>query len=66
MWLRDFVPKDLEQSARILTYGYNSMLATESSKVRIGDLATSFLEALKDARSQKGVRSPRFPYCERY
>ncbi|KAI5838881.1 hypothetical protein DFP73DRAFT_588033 [Morchella snyderi] len=55
MWLRDFVPKDLEHSARILTYGYNSTLATESSKVRIGDLATSFLEALKRARSQKGT-----------
>jgi hypothetical protein len=66
MWLRDFVPKDLEHSARILTYGYNNTLATESSKVRIGDLATSFLEALKKARSQKGVRPPRFLYCERY
>lgn len=58
MWLRDFLPGDLEgngHSARILTYGYDTRLAGSISDATIKDLSKIFLEAVKGTRSQSKV-----------
>jgi hypothetical protein len=58
MWLRDFLPGDLEQNglyARILTYGYRSKLESSLSSASIYDYAQTFLEVLKTARAGSQV-----------
>lgn len=45
MWLRDALPKDIP-TARIMTYGYNSIIANSTSMQNLEDLATSFRDSL--------------------
>ncbi|MCJ1246224.1 hypothetical protein MMC30_003430 [Trapelia coarctata] len=49
VWLRDFLAQDVPE-ARILTYGYDTLVVKSQSKASIADLAKSFLEALKNCR----------------
>lgn len=53
MWLRDFLEEDLPQ-CRVMIYGYNSKLASNSTHT-IRDYTDSFLEELKKARQSKQV-----------
>jgi hypothetical protein len=56
MWLRDFLPKDLNSEApRIMIYGYDSALMKSRSDASIHEYARQFLEALKNARSIESV-----------
>jgi hypothetical protein len=58
MWLRDFLPEDLNQDGhhvRILTYGYDSTLVGSSSDASVHDSARRLLEAVKDSRCQPHV-----------
>jgi hypothetical protein len=58
MWLRDYLPLDLERqglSVRILIYGYDSNLVGTLSNASIHDYGKQFLEALKVARSSESV-----------
>jgi hypothetical protein len=48
MWLYDFLPKHFE-SARIMTYGYNSSLLKPNG-ARLSDHRKSFMEVLRNAR----------------
>lgn len=56
MWLKDFLPDDLEYPVRILTYGYNTVLAKPTERTdTFTDLARDFLEQLISVRGK--VRS---------
>lgn len=49
LWLRDFLPNTIPQ-ARILSYGYDTVLIENRNKSSIPDLAKSFLGAIHAAR----------------
>lgn len=53
MWLRDFLEEDLPH-CRVMIYGYNSKLASNSVHT-IPDYTDSFLEELKKAWQSKEV-----------
>lgn len=58
MWLRDFIPKDLEHHhhhTRVLTYGYDTTLAGSLSNVSVRDISKQFLKLLKSVRLRKEV-----------
>ena len=46
MWLRDFLPKDLDNNVRVLIYGYNSQLRNAASRSIIGDHVRMFKQRL--------------------
>ena len=51
MWLHDFVPEDIKQKVRIMTYGYDCKLAGEENRnVRLKNYREAFVQALKSAR----------------
>ncbi|KAI5837656.1 hypothetical protein DFP73DRAFT_531594 [Morchella snyderi] len=54
MWVRDFLAKDLkhrqEPRVRILTYGYNSGLLSNTSTAGIAEFAQGLLESVTNAR----------------
>jgi hypothetical protein len=56
MWLRDFLPQDLE-NLRIMTYGYNSSLkdSKKASEETMVDYRREFITALEDVRSTAEV-----------
>lgn len=59
MWLRDYLPEDLEPkslSARILTYGYDLKLPGSHSDAGIHDISQAFIRAVHAAKSH--VRKP--------
>ena len=49
MWLRDFLPKDMER-IRSVVYGYNTNLKQGNWKTTIHDLAKSMLDSLRSIR----------------
>jgi hypothetical protein len=49
MWLRDFLPKDFPQS-RIMTYGYNANVFTNTSTAKIADFRQALLLSLERVR----------------
>ncbi|KAL7782793.1 hypothetical protein V8C37DRAFT_397655 [Trichoderma ceciliae] len=49
MWLRDFLPKSIS-NARILTYGYDTMLYGSQSETSILELSRRLLESIKTIR----------------
>jgi hypothetical protein len=57
MWLRDFLPSAIPE-ARIMTYGYDSIVAFDGSASRILDPARDLMEKLraKRKRDEKEVR----------
>lgn len=62
MWLRDTLPRDLASDgrgnkiARIMVYGYDSIVATSENAQNLEDLATSFrtslYELINNSRAQ--------------
>ncbi|KAF2175380.1 hypothetical protein K469DRAFT_68283 [Zopfia rhizophila CBS 207.26] len=52
MWLRDYLPRDIQNQARILIYGYESQLQGGIvAKSIISDYSTSFCRNLMDIRT---------------
>lgn len=56
MWLRDYLPKDLQNRARILIYGYPSTLRGSHSRSSLGDYSACFMQDLMGIRSQHGIQ----------
>ncbi|RSL46584.1 hypothetical protein CEP54_013789 [Fusarium duplospermum] len=57
MWLRDYLPKDLQDRARILIYGYPSTLRNSHSQSSLGDYSACFMQDLMGIRSQHGIQN---------
>jgi len=56
MWLRDYLPRDIQNQARILIYGYESQLQGDViAKSIISDYSTSFCRNLMDIRTHPPV-----------
>jgi len=56
MWLRDFLPEQV-QGARILVYGYNSALIGPTTSVsNVKDFACDLLQRILDDRKDSEVR----------
>jgi len=49
MWLRDFLPEDIE-NIRVLLYGYNSKVDDSKSIQNVEDIAGTMLERLMNIR----------------
>jgi hypothetical protein len=61
MWLRDYLPKDIQNRARVLIYGYESQLQGASvAKSIISDYGNSFIQNLMDIRHHPSVCWPTF------
>ncbi|ESZ90971.1 hypothetical protein SBOR_8634 [Sclerotinia borealis F-4128] len=58
MWLRDFLPKDI-QNTRVLLYGYPSTVSGGQSMEKVEDIATTFLNRL--ALLRKATSTPKRP-----
>jgi hypothetical protein len=56
IWLRDFLPSQV-QNARIMSYGYNSVVAFSKSVAGIDEFAQDLLNRLEDERETGQVRS---------
>ncbi len=51
MWLRDYLPKDIQDRARILIYGYESQLdGAKTAKSILSDFGSAFIQNLMDIR----------------
>lgn len=62
MWLRDYLPRDIQNRARILIYGYESQLhGANTAKSIISDYGNSFIQSLMDLRDHPSVRSSPSP-----
>ncbi|KAI9763914.1 MAG: hypothetical protein M1840_009026 [Geoglossum simile] len=57
MWLRDFLPESIT-NARILSYGYDTILPGSRSTASILELSRKFLESVKAIRSQREKYRP--------
>ncbi|TPX13492.1 uncharacterized protein E0L32_005963 [Thyridium curvatum] len=55
MWLLDYLPKDLQQKARILIYGYPSALQGSRSQSSLGDYSNCFMQDLMGIRSHPAM-----------
>ncbi|KFY93704.1 hypothetical protein V500_03565, partial [Pseudogymnoascus sp. VKM F-4518 (FW-2643)] len=57
MWLRDYLPRDIQNRARILIYGYESQLhGANTAKSIISDYGNSFMQSLMDLRQHPSCR----------
>ncbi|KAF4955463.1 hypothetical protein FSARC_11830 [Fusarium sarcochroum] len=56
MWLRDYLPKDLQGRARILIYGYPSALQDGNNQSSLSDYSACFMQDLMGIRSQHGIQ----------
>ncbi|KAH8586231.1 hypothetical protein B0O99DRAFT_695681 [Bisporella sp. PMI_857] len=57
MWLRDYLPRDIQNRARILIYGYESQLHDiHAPKAIVSDYGNSFLQTLMDLRDHPSCR----------
>ncbi|KAL5352483.1 hypothetical protein ACLOAV_002431 [Pseudogymnoascus australis] len=57
MWLRDYLPRDIQNRARILIYGYESQLhGANTAKSIISDYGNSFTQSLMDLRQHPSCR----------
>jgi len=59
MWLRDFLPQDLESQGckvRVLTFGYDSALKDDGFTPSIRDFARSLFDSLDGERKGENVR----------
>jgi len=53
LWLRDFLPKDINGGARVFSFGYDSEVALTKSRATLDDFAWSLLNKLKLERQGK-------------
>ncbi|KAI5778634.1 hypothetical protein EDC01DRAFT_340142 [Geopyxis carbonaria] len=51
MWLHDFLPQRVT-NARVMTYGYDSLLIGRSANLELTDYRNGFIRALKDCRNE--------------
>lgn len=64
MWLRDYLPRDIQNRARILIYGYESQLhGANTAKNIISDYGNSFTQSLMDLRDHPSVCSFSFVFA---
>lgn len=57
MWLRDYLPKDIQNQARVLIYGYDSQLnGVHAAKSIILDFSKTFIQSLMDIRYHASCR----------
>jgi hypothetical protein len=56
LWLQDFLPFQIPE-ARILTYGYDSMVAFSKSSADVDDFARDLLQRLKSVRKAAEERA---------
>lgn len=54
LWLRDFLPSQVRH-ARIMSYGYDSVVAFSKSKSEINDYAADLLNRLNNVRKTQLV-----------
>jgi hypothetical protein len=52
LWLRDFLPSQITE-ARILTYGYDSVVAFSKSSAEVDDFACDLLQRVKWVRKSE-------------
>ncbi len=56
MWLRDYLPGDIRNQARILLYGYESQLqGVNSNNCILRDFGATFIEHLMSLRDHPSV-----------
>ena len=56
MWLRDYLPRDLQNRARILIYGYDSTVQGSRSISSIADYSEAFIQDLMGIRDDPVVQ----------
>ncbi|KAK4198553.1 hypothetical protein QBC40DRAFT_331209 [Triangularia verruculosa] len=57
MWLRDYLPKDIQNRARVMIYGYESQLdGPMAGRSIISDFGVSFTQGLMDLRDHPSCR----------
>ena len=54
MWLRDFLPSQVPHT-RIMSYGYDSLVAFSKSEIELGDVAADLLNRLDGERGMSEV-----------
>ena len=54
MWLRDFLPSQVPRT-RIMSYGYDSLVAFSKSELELGDVAADLLDRLDGERGTPKV-----------
>ena len=54
MWLRDFLPSQVPRT-RIMSYGYDSLVAFSKSELELGDVAADLLDRLDGERGTPEV-----------
>ena len=57
LWLRDFLPSQVS-NARIMSFGYDSLVAFSKSEIEISDVAADLLNRLNDERDTPEVVIP--------
>jgi hypothetical protein len=63
MWLKDFLPNNVEH-IRIMTYGYDcSIIDSEKSGTRMTDLRRNFIEQLEISRTSAKVCRDQSQVC---
>ena len=60
MWLRDFLPFQMPYT-RIMSYGYDSLVAFSKSELELGDVAADLLDRLDCERGTPEVIRPNEP-----
>ena len=55
LWLQDFIPSQIPK-VRIMSFGYNSLVAFSKSVAGIEDFAADLLNRLKEERKTEQVR----------
>ena len=54
LWLQDFLPSQVPNT-RIMTFGYDSLVAFSKSEIEIRDVAVDLLNRLNDERDTNEV-----------
>ena len=62
MWLRDFLPSQVPHT-RIMSYGYDSLVAFSKSEIELGDVAADLLNRLDGERGMSEVIRPKKVSC---
>ena len=62
MWLRDFLPSQVPHT-RIMSYGYDSLVAFSKSELELGDVAADLLNRLDGERGTPEVIWPKKAFC---
>ena len=61
MWLRDYLPKDIN-NARVMIYGYDSLLNGNASRSTLSDYSTNLIHRLLEMRELAKVQLAAYTY----